>query len=115
MVDHLASKPEFEYTQLVWERRAILRCKIPLGTEIFPYATGSASVGPGRLTTIEVVFEPVEVLERLSMPDPATDEPGTFIRLSLGENPSRYDSYLVRESALVETDDPVDGDSADER
>ena len=32
----------------------------------------------------------------LTLPDPATGEPAEFFCLPLGENPTVYDSYLVR-------------------
>ncbi len=77
--------------------------KIPLGTEIFPYSTETSNAGPGNLTTVEVTFRPSDILERLSRNDPVTNGAVDFIRLTLGENPSAYDSYLVRRSDVVET------------
>ncbi len=67
--------------------------RVPVGTEIFPYSSESGDVGIGRLITMELDAEdPLE----LTLPDPATGEPADFYCLPLGENPTAYDSYLVR-------------------
>jgi len=66
---------------------------VPVGTEIFPYSSESGAVGIGRLITMELAAEdPLE----LTLPDPATGKPADFYCLPLGENPTTYDSYLVR-------------------
>jgi len=67
--------------------------KVPVGTEIFPYSSDSGEVGIGRLITMELDAEDPLVL---TLPDPATGEPADFYCLPLGENPTAYDSYLVR-------------------
>jgi len=37
----------------------------------------------------------------LTLPDRATREPADFYCLPLGENPTAYDSYLVRERDVI--------------
>ncbi len=78
-----------------------MRYCIPIGTEIFPYSREKRLAGPGRLTTDQVTFERSDELERVSRPDPDTNRTVQFICLSLSENPSRYDSYLVRVSGVI--------------
>ena len=73
-----------------------MRHRIPVGTEIYPFSSDSGEIGPGRQTTVEVVFSDGEIMKTLSRPDPAGGPEARFYQLSLGENPSQYDAYLVR-------------------
>ncbi len=85
---------------LEWDVRDLLAhgermsYRIPIGTEIFPYASESGGVGIGHLTRVEL--EPEDAAQRLTLPDPVTGEGAEFLCLPLGENPSAYDCYLVR-------------------
>ena len=77
--------------------------KIPLGTEIFPHDSKSGQTGISQLTTVEIEFGQSDVLDTVSITDPANGQPVECIRLALGENPTHYDSYLVRVGSVVET------------
>lgn len=77
---------------------------IPLGTEIIPYASASDQTGWARQTSIAVSFEAAEVLETLSRIHPVSGERVSFYRLSLGDNPSMFDSYLVAVTAVEHVD-----------
>ncbi len=50
--------------------------------------------GIGRLTTVEVELD--DTAQRLTLPAHVTGERAEFLCLPLGENPTAYDSYLVR-------------------
>ena len=76
--------------------------RVPIGTEIFPYSSDSGEVGIGRLTTVEL--EPEDTAQRLTLPDPVTGERAEFLCLLLGENPTPYDSYLVRVGDVIDTE-----------
>lgn len=78
--------------------------RVPLGTEIIPYASASGQTGWARLTSILVTFEQSDVLETCILAHPSSDTPTAFYRLSLGDNPSIFDSYLVAVDAVEQTD-----------
>lgn len=75
------------------------RYRIPLSTEIFPYARERGHIGLGRLTTVEVTFT---TADRLTTTDPATGEDTVFFCLPLDANPSPFDSYLVRAADVID-------------
>ena len=68
--------------------------RIPIGTPIIPFVRSSRCRGRAALTTVVVEFADSEILERLLLDDNgATIE---YVCLSLGSNPTDYDSCLVR-------------------
>ncbi|MEO1051087.1 MAG: hypothetical protein AAFX87_10685 [Bacteroidota bacterium] len=74
---------------------------IPLNTEIIPYSTKTGQSGVARLTTVEVDFNEEEILEKVSLKVTQNEIKEELYCLSLGENPTKYDSYLVRVKDLV--------------
>ena len=69
---------------------------IPLGTEITPFVSSTRQRGVPRLTTIEVLFEDDEIIARIQSELTPAEDRKAFYCLSLGENPSAFDSYLVQ-------------------
>ncbi len=51
-------------------------------------------MGIGRPTTVEL--EPEDTAQRLTLRDPVTGKRAELFCLPLGENPTAYDRYLVR-------------------
>lgn len=66
------------------------------GSPIIPYSTETKETGTSRLTSIEVEIEDEEILDVIILDDKR------YLKLSLGDNPSKYDSYLVNEEDLIQ-------------
>ena len=81
-----------------------MRHRIPTGTRIIPYPATDGAIGEPRLSTVEVIFEADDILEQITLANPRENAPARFLRFTLGENPSRFDSYLVRASDIVAAD-----------
>ena len=64
------------------------------GSEILPYCSETNETGTSRLSSIEVVFEDADILEVVTL------EGKEYLKLSLGENPTQYDSYLIDKELL---------------
>jgi len=73
---------------------------IPKETEIIPYVTKEKRAGTPWLSSIDVDFDEKEILERLNYENHDNKKVNQYLRLSLGENPSPYDSYLVETSKV---------------
>jgi hypothetical protein len=78
-----------------------VRHRIPIGTQIVPYAQQDGSSGEARLTTVDVVFERQDILDRIVETDPGTHTEAKYLCLPLDDNPSGFDSYLVRASDVI--------------
>ncbi len=78
-----------------------MRHRIPIGTQIVPYTRQAGSSGEARLTTVDVVFEREDILDRIVETDPGTYTEATFLCLPLDDNRSEFDSYLVRASDVI--------------
>jgi hypothetical protein len=72
---------------------------IPIGSEIWPYCSEDGSRGFVRHTSMEVQFE-----DSRSQVIELVDENGNseqFFSIELGENPTKYDRYLVKKSVVA--------------
>ncbi|GAB4236515.1 MAG: hypothetical protein Tsb0034_11210 [Ekhidna sp.] len=66
------------------------------GSKIIPYNSANGHVGQYRLSTIDLKIYKEDILGEIEW------ENERYLRLSLGENRTQFDSYLVEESLLEE-------------
>ena len=71
-----------------------MKYRLPVSSEIIPYSTQSKHTGGSVLSSVEVDFDEMDILSRVSRR--VHGEEIEYICLSLGENPSTFDSYLCK-------------------
>ncbi len=76
-----------------------MRYRLPIGSEIIPFATKSGQQGGVVQTTVVVDFEEKDILQRLHQQIQGVEI--EFMCLSLGENPSPFDSYLFKATDCI--------------
>ena len=74
--------------------------RIPVGSEIIPYSSKTGQRGMPRLTSIEVHFMEKDILEKIELENDDNQSTQSYCCLSLGENPSPFDCYLIAENSL---------------
>lgn len=76
---------------------------IPIGTDFFPYDSDKHQAGVGRKTTLEIEFEMFDILDTLHIENPDSGDREVFYLLSLDQNSSSFDSYIVAVDAVIES------------
>lgn len=72
------------------------------GLEIWPYNTEEKQMGMAWETSTSYEIPPEDILEELALTLPNETEETAIFRLSLGENPSPYDCYLIRKKDVIQ-------------